>query len=125
MNLIIINALIKSKRRTTSSERKISSKEVHFAVSIVAQNFIYFISISPYTVLAAIQLRNVFAAPSAEYVNQINTLYSFAILLIYIYESLPFFINLAFNKLFRSEVISIVLSALKSNNQASGLSRVT
>jgi hypothetical protein len=113
MNFIIIKALIKSKR-STNADHKISAKEVNFAVSLIALNFLFIASILPYTVLAAIQIRNVFVNPAVDYVNTINSLYSFGIWLTYIFESSDFFINLGFNKLFRSELRTIVSTFLGS-----------
>jgi hypothetical protein len=46
MNLFIIKAFLKSKR-SVSAEHKISSKEIHFAVSLVALNFLFIASIFP------------------------------------------------------------------------------
>jgi hypothetical protein len=125
MNFIIIRALVKSKR-STNTDHKISSKEVNFAVSLIAINFMFVLSILPYTVLAALQIRNVFVNPAADYVNTVNSLYSFGIWLTYIYESSDFFMNLGFNKLFRSELRVILdqRSGTTGNTQSQGASTV-
>jgi hypothetical protein len=109
VNFVIINALLKSKR-SVSAERKISSKEINFAVSLVALNFLFVASIFPYTILAGIQINNVLTNQTTDYASVINTLYSFSIWLNYIYEAAPFFMNLGFNKLFRAEICLIMCS---------------
>jgi threonine/homoserine efflux transporter RhtA len=122
MNFIIIRALVKSKR-STNTDHKISSKEVHFAVSLIAMNFIFVLSILPYTVLAALQIQNVFVNLPADYVNTVNSLYSFGIWLLYIYESSSFFMNLGFNKLFRSElreILGLVLGTTRNAQSQEG-----
>jgi hypothetical protein len=118
MNFAIIRALIKSKR-SFNRQHKISSREIHFAISLIAQNFIFFTAALPYTTLASIQLRNLFTTPSADYVSLINSLYSFAIWLIAFYECIPFFINLVFNKLFRAELLAIWKSICGMTNSSS------
>jgi hypothetical protein len=115
MNFAIIRALIKS-RRSSNRHHKISSREIHFAISLIAQNFIFFTAALPYTTLASIQLRNLFTTPSADYVSLINSLYSFSIWLMAFYECIPFFINLAFNKLFRAELLAIWTSIRGTRN---------
>jgi hypothetical protein len=105
MSFLIIRALIRSKR---NMNRTISAKELHFAYSLIAQNVIFFIITLPHVILSGMQLVNTFVQPTSDYANVINVIYSFGSWGNYVFESIPFLMNLGFNKLFRAEVFSIL-----------------
>jgi hypothetical protein len=54
----------------------------------------------PHWVLSAMQMQNSSNShPSTDYVNMINVLFNFGVWGNYIYEGVPFLVNLVFNKL--------------------------
>jgi hypothetical protein len=107
LNLIIIRALFKSKRNVTQCNNKevcISQKNRQFAYSLIAQNFIFTIVTMPHVVLSGIQIAVLLDDPHSEYANEINVLFNFGVWCSHAFESLPFFMNLGFNKLFQAEL---------------------
>jgi hypothetical protein len=54
------------------------------------------------------QLVNTFLLPSSDFGNTIDLLYSLGSWGSYAFEAIPFFMNLGFNKLFRSELFILI-----------------
>jgi hypothetical protein len=107
MSVIIIRALIRS-RRNVNRQRSISSKDLYFAYSLIAQNAIFFVLTLPHLLFSSMQLVNAFLLPNSDFVNTINLLYSLGSWGNFTYEAIPFFMNLGFNKLFRSELFIFI-----------------
>jgi hypothetical protein len=103
---LAMNCLIRSKRNVSSSNR-ISSKEFYFAYSLIAQNIIFFIVTLPHVVLSVIQIVNTFTIPTSQYATVIDTILSLGSWGNYVFEAIPFFMNLTFNKIFRNEVLGL------------------
>lgn len=115
MNGFIIRALFKSKsnmRRVrdtkTKSRSPISRKELYFAYTLVSANFIFFVITLPHVFLSAIRIYNGFVTLPADFLALINQLNSYGSMGNYIFESIAFYINFSFNKIFRAEILSIV-----------------
>ncbi len=105
LNGIIINALFKSKRNVNQRrESRISSRDAHFAYSLIAQNFIYTIVTLPHVVLSSMQMEALMNHPGSDYANEVNVMFNFGVWCSHAFEAMPFFMNLGFNKLFRAEL---------------------
>jgi hypothetical protein len=113
MNCLIIHALIRSKRNVSSTNR-ISSTEFYFAYSLIAQNFIFFIVTLPHVILSVIQIVNTFTIPTSQYATVIDTILSLGSWGNYVFEAIPFFMNLTFNKIFRNEVLGLFGKNIRS-----------
>lgn len=121
-NIIIIRKLVVSKKMSNSG---ISSKEFAFAVSLLCTNFLHTILVAPFLGILCVQLSYALEPnPPADFVAFANQLYSISnwgkidsnqkthkallecVFSIgnYIYEAVPFYINLASNKVFRAEL---------------------
>jgi hypothetical protein len=104
LNFVIIYAVLKSKRAVSSQQHQITAKDLSFAVSLVAQNFIFFVLTLPTWVIAAIQIRNTFTSPPADYANTVNLFFQYFSWSIYILQCMTFAMNYWFNKIFRAEL---------------------
>lgn len=97
----------------SKSTAYLSRKEYAFAFSLMANNVIYFVLIMPFFVVQFVQLySNLAPGQSASFVSYTALLYNITILGNYVFDSLPFYINLAFNRLFRSELHAIAVGLL-------------
>jgi hypothetical protein len=63
------------------------------------------------------QLVNAFLLPDLDFVNTINLLYSLGSWGNFTYEAIPFFMNLGFNKLFRTELFTLIYSCKMNSRQ--------
>ena len=99
MNMMIIRVLVRSKRNVSKAKDRSSSKENTFAYSLVAQNFIFFVVTLPHIVLSLTQI----IFDRTDYEDIMSVLYGYGIWSSFIFESIPFYMNLAFNRLFRVE----------------------
>lgn len=116
MNTMIIIALVKSKKRVGNKGNKsLSRKEYYFALSLLANNFIFIVLTFPSAILVVFSVCNYFVPTSPDWINFITVLFNISTWGNFIYISLPFFNNLAFNKIFRSELL---------NSMSSGAPRV-
>lgn len=106
MNILIIRILVKSKNRVRGNQtgKILSQREYNFAFSLLANNFIYVFLAIPSSVLMSILIRNMFVPVTAQWNSFITILFNIAAWGHYIYVSMPFFYNLAFNKIFRTEL---------------------
>ena len=107
MNGLIIHALVRSKRNVSNNHR-ISVKEYSFAFSLIAQNFIFFLLTLPQIILNILQIYSTFTNPSSVYNSIITVVWSIVSVGIFIFESMHFFMQLAFNRIFRAEFKEIV-----------------
>jgi hypothetical protein len=111
-NVCIVRKLFNSKRglkrgdRTTG--RSLSSKEYTFAFSLIGMNIVSLALVLPVSVVNVLQL-SVALDPnsSSDYVAFISQLYSISTWGNYLFEGLLFYINFAFNRLFRAELRTI------------------
>ena len=114
MNIYLVYKLFKLRRKFRSkSELK---KEYHFAVSIFAMNVLYTLSLIPSFI--AIIFLNLFDYDETSLIGTkkqaiIQFYFSLAILISSYSVSFPFFINLGFNKIFRSECVYLVRRFLR------------
>lgn len=108
MNIIIIRALNQSKRRVLAQNQS-QSKENTFAFSIICQNFVFLILTLPIVIVSVIQI--VVSLKNQTYTTygaMINTLVSFCGWGTFFFEAFVFPIQLAFNKLFRAELLDML-----------------
>jgi hypothetical protein len=119
LNIIIIRALFKSKK---TASRAISSKDVTFASSLIAQNFIFTVVTMPHAVMSGLQLTVLLNEPTSQYASEINILFNFGAFCSFAFEAMPFYMNIAFNKLFRSELRAMFC---RSNQLGPGNSTMT
>lgn len=146
MNVIIIRRVFLSKRSMAvwndreSHSNALTSRDVWFIYTLLAQNFAYFILCLPYIVVSffyiifALQLSGE-TTPQSQfahivqsfcvwgnfvYVSCKTTTWSLSNWLLF-KESMPFFFSLAFNKIFRDELVTIIRkdTARVSNNVVS------
>jgi hypothetical protein len=106
MSVVIIYCLVKSKRHVDSS-KNLPKRLITFAISLIAQNAVYFIMVTPHAVSSALQIRNTLTGQTGSFVNLTGALNNLFIWGVYSYEAFPFFLNLAFNRLFREEIFTI------------------
>lgn len=108
MNILIIRILVRSKNRVRGNQggKTLSQREYSFAFSLLANNFISFFLAIPSAVLMCISIRNMFVIVTAEWNNFIIIVFNISAWGHYIYVSMPFFYNLAFNKIFRTELFN-------------------
>lgn len=112
VSAVTVYVLTKSKRNigSTTANRRFLAREFHFTVSLVSMNVIYVVMVTPLSVLALIATVNRYSAEvSADFVKFIDVVYSYTLYGPYLYEALHFFIYLAFNKMFRQEIVNTVL----------------
>jgi hypothetical protein len=86
-----------------------SIKDKHFAYSLIAQNFIFTAVTMPNVILNAMQMYEQFNEPTSVKAAMVNVMFTFGLWCNYAFESLPFFLNLGFNKIFKSELKEIFL----------------
>ena len=121
MNIYLVYKLFKLRGKFRSkSELK---KEYIFAVSIFAMNVLYTLSLIPSFV--AIIFLNLFDYDETSLIGTkrqtiVQFYFSLAILISSYSVSFPFFINLAFNKIFRSECVYLVRRFLRSEMSTDG-----
>jgi hypothetical protein len=107
MSVLIIQKLVKS-RQNVDRTKKLPGRLINFAVSLVAQNVIFFVMTLPHVIVSTLQLVNTLTGQTGDLANFVNVVASFSVWGAYSYEALPFFMNLAFNKIFRGEILSIL-----------------
>ena len=108
INSALIASVFKQKR-TLNLNRSLR-REVNFTLSVVAQNVLFIILMTPHTILLCYQFKVSYfngtnAASSKTTVALLNLLYMSAITLASSTVCCFFFVNLAFNKLFRKEFL--------------------
>ena len=113
-NIILIKSLIKTKRNL-NIDRSLR-KEEKFARSILALNFLFFVTSLPY--LIALVLLNLFqysskSTFSSSDIALINFCLTIAISISAYNYGLPCLVNLYFNKLFREEFFNLLLAIKK------------
>jgi hypothetical protein len=114
LSVVIIQKVIRS-RRSVDPTKKLPGRLINFAVSLVAQNAIFFVMTLPHVISSTLQIVNTLTGKTGDFVNMVNVAYNFCVWGGYLYEAFPFFMNLAFNKLFRGE-ISAILTILRGSN---------
>jgi hypothetical protein len=81
-----------------------SSKDKNFAVSLIAQNFIFTIFTTPFVILSIMDVSVIISNVSSDFGTTVQTVLALGAWFSYVLEATLFFMNLGFNKLFRSEL---------------------
>ena len=108
MSISISMALLRSKKRLNRYSNRFSRKEYQFALTTIGQNFLFLVFIFPISLFmpffSMLRAGTITIEPSyGPVVELVNATVS---TLIYFYYSISFFINLAFNWLFRDIFLS-------------------
>ena len=112
INVLTIRIMMRSRRRVSGSSDKqfYSAKERQFTVTVLTLNGIFFLlnfPLSIYWILNSIF--NYFpTSVSARFLANLNLFYIISLSMAYFYHALTFFINIAFNSIFRQEIRRIV-----------------
>lgn len=95
MNLIMVRVLVRSKQ-AVSARSEISKKEYHFAISLIAQNFVFFLITFPLVVIGGIQISLGLNGQAATlYGIEVSLLFNLTSWGTFLYEAIsPFWMNL-------------------------------
>jgi hypothetical protein len=74
-------------------------------------------------VLNLMQIIRSLTQPASAFTTELNVILTFGMWFSYAYESMPFFLNLGFNKLFRSELKTLFRHYNEQDRWASSVSR--
>ena len=107
LNILIAKDLIQSKNKFHA--RRTNKREFHFISSIISMNCIFFIFYTPLSVVYVVfDIYKFNSSTSATQTATVQLIYNITSVISYIYSTLPFFINLFFNKLFKNQVLVII-----------------
>ena len=107
LNIIMAKDLIQSKSKF--EQKNGNKRELQFTFTIICMNLIFFILNTPLSVVFIIQnIYKLNPSTSAVKLANIQLAYDVTLCVSFINNCLPFFINFAFNKLFKSEAILII-----------------
>ena len=106
LNIAMCLMIFESKKKIKNRSQK---KEMNFTISVMALNFIFFVFYTPlsisYIMVGYYQYSVV--VPNW-FLSEINFINNITIVLSFIYNSIPFFINFMFNKIFRAEFFKLL-----------------
>ena len=106
LNIAMCLMIFESKKKIKNRSQK---KEMNFTLSVIALNFIFFVFYTPLSIsyIMVCYYQYSVVVP-AWFLSEINFINNITIVLSFIYNSLPFFINFTFNKIFRAEFFKLI-----------------
>lgn len=101
---------IENQSKTSKVSRTSRNKEFSFAFSLMTSNFIRFILTLPFLIVLIVQITVTFAVPShPDLIVYISLLYGITNFGNYIYEAIEFYLMFSTNKIFKIEILKIIL----------------
>ena len=126
LNILIAKNIIQSKKKFQT--RRTKRREFHFIFTTISMNIIFTLFFTPLSITYIIRILYKYNSSStAIQIATIQLVYNVNSALSFIYNALPFLINLLFNKLFKNQVIVIIeksslicknLNQLRTKNDA-------
>ena len=108
-NIIMKRKIFGNKRSTIKRRASVNQKENQFTFAVMAYDVYFFVINSPLAVFYIFYDVNLYTgALTGDYGATYNLIYYTFVNLSFLQQTLSFFMNFAFNKLFRSEILNLI-----------------